>query len=172
MRFNCREKSWCSLCLKNNFTLGCLGGSVGWAADFRPGHDLAVCGFEPRTRLCAGSSKPEACFPFCVSISLCPSPACSLSLSNNKHLKKIFLSNFTQTEQENRDNKTHAVRTQSACKQSSQSARSEMKVGGAGSKMRDALELFTWFQVQTWHWNSSMLKDSKDVSTCKFKRWQ
>ena len=32
---------------------GHLGDSVGWAPDFSSGHDLMVCGFEPRIRLCA-----------------------------------------------------------------------------------------------------------------------
>ena len=63
---------------------GCLGGSVSQAADFSSGHNLAVCGFEPRARLCADSSEPGASFQFCVSFSLCPSPACSLSLSLSK----------------------------------------------------------------------------------------
>ena len=45
------------------------------------GHDLTVCEFEPRVGLCAASSEPGACFGFCVSLSLCPSPARALSLS-------------------------------------------------------------------------------------------
>ena len=45
---------------------GCLDGSVGWAADFSSGHDLAVREFEPRIRLCADGSEPGAC----VSLSL------------------------------------------------------------------------------------------------------
>ena len=49
---------------------GRLGGSVGWAADFGSGNDLAVRGFEPRVGLCADSSEPGACFGFCVSLSL------------------------------------------------------------------------------------------------------
>ena len=49
--------------------MGCLGGLVGRAADYRSGHDLTVCEFEPRVRLCADSSEPGACFGFCVSIS-------------------------------------------------------------------------------------------------------
>ena len=59
---------------------GRLGGSVGWASDFGSGHDLAVREFEPRVGLCADSSEPGACFGFCVSLSLCPSPARALSL--------------------------------------------------------------------------------------------
>ena len=48
--------------------------------------DLRVCEFEPRVGLCADNSEPGACFRFCVSLSLCPSPAriLSLSLSQNK----------------------------------------------------------------------------------------
>ena len=46
--------------------------------------------FEPRIGLCADSSEPGTCFGFCVSLSLCPSSASALSLSQkiNKHLKK------------------------------------------------------------------------------------
>ena len=73
----------CSLSLsRNKLTLmGRLGGSVSWASDFGSGHDLAVRDFEPCVGLCADSSEPEACFGFCVSLSLCPSPTCALSLS-------------------------------------------------------------------------------------------
>ena len=56
------------------------------------GHDLAVWEFEPRVRLWADGSEPGACFRFCVSLSLCPSPVHALSLSvpkiNKKTLKK------------------------------------------------------------------------------------
>ena len=41
-------------------------------------------GFEPHVRLCADSSEPGACFGFCVSLSLCPSPVHALSLSVSK----------------------------------------------------------------------------------------
>ena len=54
-------------------------------------HDLAVCEFEPRVGLWADSSEPGARFGFCVSLSLCLSPACALSLpfsKTNKGLKK------------------------------------------------------------------------------------
>ena len=45
-----------------------------------------VHGFEPCISLCADNSEPGACFRFCVSPSLCCSPALSLSLSKiNKH---------------------------------------------------------------------------------------
>ena len=48
--------------------------------------------FEPRVRLWADGSEPGACFRFCVSLSLCPSPVHALSLSvpkiNKKTLKK------------------------------------------------------------------------------------
>ena len=60
---------------------GHLGGSVGWASDFGSGHDLEVRGLKPRVRLCADSSEPGAWFGFCISLSLCPSSACALSLS-------------------------------------------------------------------------------------------
>ena len=59
--------------------LGRLGGS---------GHDLTVHEVKPGIGLCADSSGPEACFGFWVSLALCPSPACSLSLS--KTLKIIM----------------------------------------------------------------------------------
>ena len=45
------------------------------------GHDLAVHEFEPHVGLCADSLEPGACFGFCVSLSLCPSPDCTLSVS-------------------------------------------------------------------------------------------
>ena len=76
---------------KEFMPLGRLGGSVGGASDFGSGHDLAVCGFEPRVRLCADRSEPGTCFGFCVSLSLCPSPAHALSLSlsvKNKYTLK------------------------------------------------------------------------------------
>ena len=63
---------------------GRLGGSVGSVSDFGPGHDLTVRGFEPRIGLRTDSSAPGACLGFCVSPSLCPSPAHTLSLSQNK----------------------------------------------------------------------------------------
>ena len=70
-----------ALYIKKYKSLGCLTGSVGGRADFGSGHDLAVCEFKPRFGLCAGSSEPAVCFGFCVSLSLCSSPACALSLS-------------------------------------------------------------------------------------------
>ena len=42
---------------------------------------LRFCEFESRVGLCAENSEPGAYFRFCVSLSLCPSPACALSLS-------------------------------------------------------------------------------------------
>ena len=68
---------------KKIHTEGRLGGSVGKASDFGSGHDLPVCEFEPRVRLCADALEPGACFGFCVSLSLCPSRARALSLSLN-----------------------------------------------------------------------------------------
>ena len=50
------------------------------ATDFSSGHDLAVREFQPHVRLCADSSEPGACFRFCVSLSLFPSPTHALSL--------------------------------------------------------------------------------------------
>ena len=65
-------------------------GAPGWlslfASDFGSGHDLAVCGFEPRVGLCADGWEPGACFGFRVSPSL-SAPPHSLSVSQklNKH---------------------------------------------------------------------------------------
>ena len=50
--------------------------------------DLALRGFEPRVGLWADGSEPGACFPFCVSLSLCPSPVHALSLSVPKINKR------------------------------------------------------------------------------------
>ena len=58
-----------------------LGGSVGEVFDFGSGHDLPIHGFEPHVGLCVDSWEPGACFGFCVSLSLCPHPALTLSLS-------------------------------------------------------------------------------------------
>ena len=66
--------------------LGHLGGSVGETSDFGSGHDLTVHGFKLHIWLCADSSEPGACLRFCVSFSLCPTPALTFSLSlENKH---------------------------------------------------------------------------------------
>ena len=72
-------------------------GAPGWrsrlSVRLQPGHDLAVHEFEPRVRLWADGSEPGACFRFCVSLSLCPSPVHALSLSVskiNKNVKKKF----------------------------------------------------------------------------------
>ena len=81
------------LSLKNKQPLGYLGGSVSYISDFGSGHDLTVRGFQPHIRLCADGSEPEVFFGFCVSLSLCPTPTCTLPLSLskiNKHLKKIL----------------------------------------------------------------------------------
>ena len=47
---------------KTALWMGLLGGSVGEASDFGPGHDLPVRGFEPRVGLRADGSEPGACF--------------------------------------------------------------------------------------------------------------
>ena len=67
---------------------GRLGGSVGWASDFSSGHNLVVHEFKPRIGLWADGSEPGACFRFCVSLSLCPSPIHALSLSVSKINKR------------------------------------------------------------------------------------
>ena len=59
-------------------------------SDFVSGHDLAVCRLEPRVGLGADSSEPGACFGVCVSLSLRPSPARALSVSQKYTLKKIY----------------------------------------------------------------------------------
>ena len=61
------------------------GGAPGWhsrlSIRLQPGHDLAVREFKPRVGLWADGSESGACFRFCVSLSLCPSPVHALSLS-------------------------------------------------------------------------------------------
>ena len=57
-------------------------------SEFSSGHDLAVHKFKPRVGLCADGSEPGACFGFCVSLSLCPSPVHALSLSVSKINKR------------------------------------------------------------------------------------
>ena len=51
------------------------------------GQDLTVHGFKTRVGLWADSSEPGSCFGCCVSLSLCPSPACAPSLSLSLSLK-------------------------------------------------------------------------------------
>ena len=73
-----------SISLSKNIKKGRLGGSVGWAADFSSGHDLAVREFGPRVGLCADSSEPGACFGFCVSLSLSAPPPLTLCVSHSQ----------------------------------------------------------------------------------------
>ena len=75
----CREAA--EVQVQKGVPQGRLGGSVGWASDFGPGHDLIICEFEPCLGLCADGSEPGAGFGFCVSLSLCLSPTHALSLS-------------------------------------------------------------------------------------------
>ena len=67
-------------------------GAPGWRSQLsvrlQPGHDLAVREFEPRVGLWADGSEPGACFRFCVSLSLCPSPVHAPSLSVPKINKR------------------------------------------------------------------------------------
>ena len=67
------------------FFLSSFIGAPGWRSRLsvwlQPGHDLAVREFEPRVGLWADGSEPGACFRFCVSLSLCPCPTHTLSLS-------------------------------------------------------------------------------------------
>ena len=76
-----------------SFHLGAPGWRSRLSVRLQPGHDLAVREFEPRVGLWAGGSEPGACFRFCVSLSLCPTPAHALSLflslKNKYILKKI-----------------------------------------------------------------------------------
>ena len=86
-------KTWCSrihcstpmrCCFKRP-----IHGAPGWrsrlSVRLQPGHDHSVREFEPRVRLWADGSEPGACFRFCVSLSLCPSPVHALSLSVPKN---------------------------------------------------------------------------------------
>ena len=90
------EKFSCTFDLERKFIGSLLEvhlrGAPGWrsrlSVRLQPGHHLAVHEFEPRVRLWADGSEPGACFRFCVSLSLCPSPVHALSLSVpkiNKH---------------------------------------------------------------------------------------
>ena len=79
-----------------NYDIGAPGWRSRLSIRLQPGHDLAVREFEPRVRLWADGSEPGACFWFCVSLSLCPSPVHALSLSVpkiNKRWKKNFFLN-------------------------------------------------------------------------------
>ena len=76
---------------KNYYHFGVPGWRSRLSVRLQPGHDLAVREFEPRVRLWTDGSEPGACFRFCVSLSLCPSPVHVLSLSVpkiNKRWKK------------------------------------------------------------------------------------
>ena len=67
------------LCVRKSPLQGRLGGSVGYTSDFGLAHDLVVCEFEPCVGLFGEAwSLEPALDP--VSLSLCPSSACSLSL--------------------------------------------------------------------------------------------
>ena len=63
-------------------------GAPGWfsrlSADFGSSHDLVVRELETHVGLCADSSEPEACFRFCVSLSLCsfPTRVCVVCIDN------------------------------------------------------------------------------------------
>ena len=62
--------------------------SVKCPSDFRSSHDLLVHKFKFHIGLCTDSLDPGACFRFCVSLSLYPSPAHALSLKTKQMLKK------------------------------------------------------------------------------------
>ena len=55
--------------------------------DFGSGHDLMVHGFKPRVGLCTDSIEP-AWDSLSPSVSLYPSPICTLSLKNKLKKKK------------------------------------------------------------------------------------
>ena len=57
---------------------GCLSGLVSWASNFGLGRDLTVHGFELCIGFCAGHAEPAW---GSLSLSLCPSPICTRSLS-------------------------------------------------------------------------------------------
>ena len=86
----------CSLLLRVCFRR--LGGSVSWASNFSSGHALTVHWVQPRIGLCADSLEPGACFRFCVSLSLCPSPIHALSVSVPKINKKKKLKKKKEVE--------------------------------------------------------------------------
>ena len=73
---------------------GAPGWLSGWVSDFGSGHNLRIRESEPSVGLCADSSKPGACFGFCVSLSLSAPPllalcvCVSLSKINIKKKKK------------------------------------------------------------------------------------
>ena len=91
MKFKTMRYQWFSPLKKSP------GGAPGWrsrlSVRFQTGHDLAVHGFEPRVGLWADGSEPGACFRFCVSLSVCPSPVHALSLSVPKINKKRWKKN-------------------------------------------------------------------------------
>ena len=59
--------------------------------DLGSGHDLTVCGFQLHVGLCADGAEPAWDSQPCPSLSLCPSPACALSLALKiNKLKKIL----------------------------------------------------------------------------------
>ena len=74
--------------------VGCLGapGQLSWLrVQFISGHDLTIREFELHIRLCADNSEPEACFRFCVFLSLSALPLLMLCLSLHQkiNIKKI-----------------------------------------------------------------------------------
>ena len=70
-----------------------MPGWLNWVTlDFGSGHDLMICGLEPRVGLCADSAEPawdilSLSLSLPLSPSLCSSPACVLSLSQKNFLK-------------------------------------------------------------------------------------
>ena len=79
---NVQVENTCRVLLsKAHNYMGCLGGSSHVSSNFGLGYDLTVREFKPHVRLHADSSGTGACFGFCVSLSLCSSPACTLCFS-------------------------------------------------------------------------------------------
>ena len=85
--------------------MGLLGGSVSQATDFGSGQNLAVHGFKPRVRLCAGSLDLEPTLDS-VSPSLSAPPPLALSLSLSKINFKKFFKIFIFRERERKKKNT------------------------------------------------------------------
>ena len=73
-------RGFCCRCWDLKRSLGAPGWRSRLSVRLQPGHDLALPEFKPRVGLWADGSEPGACFGFCVSLSLCPSPVHALSL--------------------------------------------------------------------------------------------
>ena len=61
--------------------LGAHGWLIWLSIYFSSAHGLTACEFEPLVGLRADNSEPEACFKFCLLLSLPLTHSCSVSLS-------------------------------------------------------------------------------------------